>query len=85
MIVLAAAALGALSLVGCDDRQSSDRDYDAAPPVEAPPATPEEDQDKAQTPPPVTDPAPTPPPERLEPENRTSEQSVQPESETLFY
>ena len=35
--------------------------------------------------PPVTDPVPTPPPEKLKPDERSSEQSVQPDSETLFY
>ncbi|WP_395943215.1 hypothetical protein [Brevundimonas sp.] len=86
IFVLAATALGALALAGCDDFQSSSRDdYADAPPVqeEAPAA---EDSAEPVVAPEVTDPTPTaPPPETLPPEERSSEQSVQPESETLFY
>lgn len=83
IFVLAATALGALSLAGCDDYQSRDRgDHDAAPVVEAAPAPEVEEE---TPPPPVTDPTPTPPPETVPQETRTSEQSVQPESDTLFY
>ncbi len=82
--LLAAAALAALALSACDDRPSrSDDDrepvkveQEAPAPVEQPPAPAPE----------VRDPTPTPPPsDRLPPEERSSEQSVQPESETLFY
>lgn len=85
IFVLAATALGALALAGCDDFQSGSRDdYADAPPVEeqAPAA---EDSAEPVVAPEVTDPAPTPAPETLPPEHKTSEQSVQPESETLFY
>lgn len=84
LIFVLAAAASVLALSACDDRPSrSDDDYremsvqPAPPPVkeEAPPPAPE-----------VQDPTPTPPPSTtLPPEERTSEQSVQPESETLFY
>ncbi|GAW40353.1 hypothetical protein SH203_00751 [Brevundimonas sp. SH203] len=82
-LLLAAAALAALALSACDDRPSrSDEEREPVqieqvpPPVEQPPAPAPE----------VRDPAPTPPPtDRLPPEERSSEQSVQPESETLFY
>ena len=84
LIFVLAAAASVLALSACDDRPSrSDDDYremsvePAPPPVkeDAPPPAPE-----------VQDPTPTPPPSTtLPPEERTSEQSVQPESETLFY
>jgi uncharacterized lipoprotein len=81
--VLAAAALSVLTLSACDDRPSrSDHDYRDAPAEPLPPV-----KEEAPPPPPeVHDPTPTPPPSTtLPPEERTSEQSVQPESETLFY
>jgi len=85
IFVLAATALGTLSLAGCDDYQSRDRgDHDAAPAVEPVPA-PEVEPETPPPAPPVTDPTPTPPPETVPQETRTSEQSVQPESDTLFY
>ena len=82
--LLAAAALAALALSGCDDHRSRSDDREAVqieqeapPPVAQPAPTP---------PPEVRDPTPTPPPsDRLPPEERSSEQSVQPESDTLFY
>ncbi len=84
LFVLAATALCALTLAGCDDFQSrSQDDYADTPPVEiqAPAA---EDSAEPVVAPEATDPTLTPdaPPP---PEERTSEQSVQPESETLFY
>lgn len=81
---LVLAALGALSLAGCDDyRQESRDDYDAAQSVEvAPPA----EADAPVVAPEVQDPVPTTPPvDSLPPEQRSSEETVQPESETLFY
>ncbi|PZU00292.1 MAG: hypothetical protein DI624_02790 [Brevundimonas sp.] len=82
--LLAAAALLALALSACDDRPS--RSDGGREPVqiqqEAPP--PVEEQPPAPAPE-VRDPAPTPPTDTLPPEERSSEQSVQPESETLFY
>lgn len=83
IIVLAATALGALSLVGCDDTSSRSDDYVQEPIIEE--AAPVEEPERVETPE-VVDPVPTAPPtETLPPEERTSEQSVQPESETLFY
>ena len=83
--LLAAAALAALALSGCDDHRSrSDDDREAVQiEQEAPPPV----EQQAPTPPPeVRDLTPTPPPsDRLPPEERSSEQSVQPESDTLFY
>ncbi|WP_307365404.1 hypothetical protein [Brevundimonas sp. SORGH_AS_0993] len=84
ILVLAATALGALSLVACDDRRSSGYDDDRTPPIEAAPAQPAAPEQPVETPP-VTDPAPTPPPEKPNADERSSEQSVQPDSETLFY
>lgn len=79
-----AAALGALSLAGCDDYRPESADYDAAPPVEVAPSA--EDATAPVVAPEVEDPAPTTPPvDTLPPEERSSEQTVQPESETLFY
>lgn len=85
IFVLAATTLGALIVAGCDDYQSGSRDeYADAPPMEeqAPAA---EDSAEPVVAPEVTDPAPTSAPAPTPPEERTSEQSVQPESETLFY
>ena len=81
--VLAAAVLSMFALSACDDRPSrSDDDYREMPVETAPPV-------KEEVPPPapeVQDPTPTPPPSSsLPPDERTSEQTVQPESETLFY
>lgn len=84
IFVLTATALGALALAACDDFQSRSQDeYADTPPVEiqAPAA---EDSAEPVVAPEVTDPAPTPE-SQTPPEERTSEQSVQPESETLFY
>lgn len=83
---LSAAALAAgLALAGCDNPEQ------LAEPVameveqveEAAPAAEESAAPVvAETPAPVTDPVPT---EALPPETKSSEESVQPESETLFY
>lgn len=84
ILVLAATAFGALSLAACDDRRSNDYDDERTPPVQAAPPETIAPEQPVETPP-VTDPVPTPPPEKLNPDERTSEQSVQPDSETLFY
>lgn len=85
-IALAATALGALALAGCDDYQARDDDYADAPPIEAPAAPAAEDSAAPVVAPDVVDPAPTAPPvDTLPPEERTSEETVQPESDTLFY
>ncbi len=80
-----AAALGALSLAGCDDyRQGPTDEVETAPPLEVAPSA--EDSTAPVVAPDVQDPAPTAPPvDTLPPEERSSEQTVQPESETLFY
>lgn len=83
-IFVLAAASSVLALSACDDRPSrANDDYREMSVEPAPPPV------KEETPPPapeVQDPTPTPPPSTtLPPEERTSEQSVQPESETLFY
>lgn len=82
--VLAAAVLSVLALSACDDRPSrSDDDYREMPVETAPPPVKEE---VPPPPPEVHDTTPTPPPSSsLPPDERTSEQTVQPESETLFY
>jgi hypothetical protein len=84
IFILAATALAASALAGCEDRQSRPEDG-YQPPVEHPAET-EEGAGEPVVAPEVTDPAPTPPEETPPPpQERTSEQSVQPESETLFY
>ena len=84
IFVLTATALGVLALAGCDDFQSTSQDdyADTQPLEEQAPAA--EDSAEPVVAPEVTDPAPTPA-TPIPPEERTSEQSVQPESETLFY
>ncbi len=83
--VLAAAALGVLALSACDDRPSRSDDEGAPVQVQQEETAPVQEESPAPAPE-VRDPAPTPPPsDTLPPEERSSEQSVQPESETLFY
>lgn len=77
------AFVGAVSLAACSEPQVED-DY-APPPMEEPMAPAAEDQAA-----PVVAEAPAAPAAptdstTLPPEKRTSEQTVQPESETLFY
>lgn len=78
------AATGALALAGCDDPYADEDVETYQPPVEAPVAPAVEDSaaDTAATAP---DPAPPVDPSTLPADKRSSEQSVQPESETLFY
>lgn len=83
LIALLAAA-GAMTLAACDDPNSVENDADDTP-VEQPVAPAAEDSAVPATAPSATN---TPPPSdstTLPPEKRTSEESVQPESETLFY
>ncbi|CAN5278193.1 hypothetical protein BH09PSE1_BH09PSE1_05930 [soil metagenome] len=72
-------AVGAAALAGCDDPRPEETET-APPPMEAPAPPPPE------TPPPVQT---TPPPPTdvtaLPPDQRASEETVKPESETLFY
>ncbi|WAC60913.1 hypothetical protein [Brevundimonas sp. SL130] len=84
IFVLAATALGVLALAGCDDFQSNSQDEYADTPQIEEQAPAAEDSAEPVVAPEVTDPAPTPT-TPIPPEERTSEQSVRPESETLFY
>lgn len=80
-MVLAAAG-AAFALAGCD--QPSEPEVETAPPpIEAPVAPAAEDQ---AAPAAATAPANTAPPSTTLPaDQRSSEESVKPESETLFY
>lgn len=78
MLIAALAAAGALA--ACNDPAPRDDEETLEPTMEAPVAPPIEEA------PPETAPEPAPPPaDALPPDGRTSEQTVQPESETLFY
>jgi len=79
MLVVAGAAF---ALAGCDEPYQQDAET-APPPMEGPVAPAATDQ----TAPVVESSAPTAPPptSTLPADQRSSEQSVQPESETLFY
>ncbi len=77
--LMLAAAFGALALGACSDPAPEPEDT-MEPSMEAPVATPvEEVPPPAATAPPPTDST------TLPPESRTSEETVKPESETLFY
>ena len=82
LILLAGSGL-ALALAGCEEPMS--REAEMAPPMEAPIATPAEDAGVPATD--TTAPTDQLPLDdsRLPPTNPSSEESVQPESETLFY
>jgi hypothetical protein len=75
---------GALSVAACDDTRGSNDPEFADPAMEAPVATAAEEVEVPAVAPDVVD---TPPADltRLPPEDRSSEESVQPQSETLFY
>ncbi len=79
------ALTGAFAVAACDDPRSSEEDSLADKAAEQPLAPAVEDTGvpaeavAPTTPPPPTDST------TLPPEKRTSEESVQPESETLFY
>jgi len=75
------AVAGALALTACDDPRSTDEQPDVTPPPAAMAPAAEE------TAAPVAAPAATPPVDSstLPSEKRTSEESVKPDSETLFY
>lgn len=78
-LILAAALASTAVLAGCEDPAPAETEI-AQPPVEAVPV---------EAPPPVVEPekAETPPtdPSALPPDARSSEETVKPESETLFY
>lgn len=82
-LTLLAALASGLALAACEEPMSGEPEY--APPVEAPIAPSATDQaaPAADTSAP-TDALP-PDDSRLPPTNPSSEESVQPESETLFY
>lgn len=82
--LIALTALSAVAAVSaCDDPQPVDADM-TAPPVETMPEAPAAEDAGVETAAPVPE---TPPvdPSALPADKRTSEESVQPESETLFY
>ncbi|QQQ19409.1 hypothetical protein JIP62_04725 [Brevundimonas vitis] len=80
-LILAAALSSLAALAACDDPRPSQDVETYEPPMEAPVAPPVE-----ETPPPAVTPPPAPADNTaLPPEARSSEESVQPESETLFY
>lgn len=79
MLIAALATTGALA--ACNDPAPRADEETLEPTFEAPIAPPIE-----EAPPVETAPQPAPPPvDSLPPDSRTSEQTVQPESETLFY
>ncbi len=84
-LILAIAICGAAALAGCDDVRQPQTET-APPAPEAPPVAPAA-TDHAT--PAVADTVPTPPPPTdgtvLPPDQRPSEETVKPESETLFY
>lgn len=84
-IVLAVTALSAFGLASCDDYQSRSDDHAEAPPVEEPHAAAAAESAEPVVAPHVVDPTPTPPPATPPPAEKSSAQSVQPDSETLFY
>ncbi|WP_309628175.1 hypothetical protein [Brevundimonas sp.] len=77
------AALGSgLAVAGCEDPVSQQAET-APPPIEAPVAPAATDQGVAAAD--TTAPTDTPPNSTLPSEERSSEETVKPESETLFY
>lgn len=85
VLILAATALGLSALSACDNYDERADDYETAPAPMEPVAPAAEDSAEPVVAPDVTDDVPAPSPGTLPPEERTSEQSVQPESDTLFY
>jgi hypothetical protein len=83
-LILAMAICGAATLAGCDDVRQPQTET-APPPPEAAPVAPAAPDHTA----PASDTVPTPPPPidgtTLPPDQRPSEETVKPESETLFY
>ncbi len=81
-LMVLAAALGCLTVAGCEEPVSQQTEI--APPAEevVAPAATDQGVPAADT----TAPTDAPPPNStLPPEQRSSDQTVQPESETLFY
>ena len=84
-LLLAAGLAAATALAACEEPRT-EQDYEAVEIQTEEPAAPaaEESAAPAVAEAPVPTEAP-PPVDALPPENRTSEQTVQPESDTLFY
>jgi hypothetical protein len=80
---LTLAALGAgLALGACGQPERTDEGLEPTPPIEAAPVPVETSPTPAESPTPATPPADT---TALPDDKRSSEETVQPESETLFY
>jgi hypothetical protein len=82
LMLLAALGLAGLAVAGCEDPASQQAET-APTPIEAPvaPAATDQGVPAADT----TAPTDVPPTSTLPPEQRASEETVKPESETLFY
>lgn len=78
------ALTGVVSVAACDDPAGSNEPEFADAPMEAPTAPAAEDAGAPVAAPSAID-GPPADSTRLPPEKRSSEESVQPESETLFY
>ena len=84
-LLLAAGLAATAALAACSD-PSSDNDYEAVEIQTEEPAAPAAEDSAAPAVAETTIPTDVPPPvDTLPPEQRTSEQTVQPESDTLFY
>ncbi|WP_428149989.1 hypothetical protein [Brevundimonas sp.] len=81
LMLLAALGAAGLAVAGCEDPESGQ--VETAPPIEAPvaPAATDQGVPAADT----TAATDVPPSSTLPPEQRSSEETVKPESETLFY
>lgn len=82
LMLLAALGTAGLAVAGCED-PASQRAETASPPIEVPVAPSATDQGVATAD--TTAPTEVPPNSTLPPEQRSSEETVKPESETLFY
>ena len=81
LMLLAALGAAGLAVAGCEEPPARQAET-APPPIEAPVAPAATDQAVVGD---TTAPTDVPPASTLPPEQRSSEQTVQPESETLFY
>ncbi len=82
LVLLAALGAAGLAVAGCEDPASQQAET-APPQIEAPVAPAATDQGVAAAD--TTAPTDVPPTSTLPPEQRSSEETVKPESETLFY
>ena len=84
--LLLAASLGAAAFLASCDEPRQDQDYEAVEIQTEEPTAPAAEESAAPAVAEAPIPTDAPPPvDRLPPEQRTSEQTVQPESDTLFY